>query len=81
MAFGMGCAVTFVVTLAGTLTWIIDHVFLMRYPAGSDAVSVLYPGDRRGGAVGGDVCAKILPAAVRKLWRLPAADHDQLCDS
>ena len=31
MAFGMGCAVTFVVTLAGTLTWIIDHVFLMPY--------------------------------------------------
>ena len=25
MAFGMGCAVTFVVTLAGTLTWMIDH--------------------------------------------------------
>ncbi|MHC5190672.1 MAG: Rnf-Nqr domain containing protein, partial [Planctomycetota bacterium] len=31
MAFGMGCAVTFVVTLAGTLTWIIDHVFLMQF--------------------------------------------------
>ena len=31
MAFGMGCAVTFVITLAGTLTWIIDHVFLMPY--------------------------------------------------
>ena len=31
MAFGMGCAVTFVVTLAGTLTWIIDHCFLMPY--------------------------------------------------
>ncbi|MCD6176105.1 MAG: electron transport complex subunit RsxA [Planctomycetes bacterium] len=31
MAFGMGCAVTFVVTLAGTLTWIIDHLFLMPY--------------------------------------------------
>lgn len=29
MAFGMGCAVTFVVTLAGTLTWIIDHTFLI----------------------------------------------------
>jgi electron transport complex protein RnfA len=29
MAFGMGLAVTFVVTLAGTLTWIIDHLFLM----------------------------------------------------
>ncbi|OQY07842.1 MAG: electron transport complex subunit RsxA [Planctomycetales bacterium 4572_13] len=31
MAFGMGCAVTFVVTLAGTLTWMIDHCFLMPY--------------------------------------------------
>ena len=31
MAFGMGCAVTFVVTLAGTLTWVIDHCFLMPY--------------------------------------------------
>lgn len=29
MAFGMGLAVTFVVTLAGTLTWVIDHVFLI----------------------------------------------------
>jgi len=32
MAFGMGCAVTFVVTLAGTLTWIIDHTFLIGTP-------------------------------------------------
>ena len=31
MAFGMGCAVTFVVTLAGTLTWLIDHLFLIPY--------------------------------------------------
>ncbi len=31
MAFGMGCAVTFVVTLAGTLTWLIDHMILMKY--------------------------------------------------
>jgi electron transport complex protein RnfA len=29
MAFGMGCAVTFVVTLSGTLTWLIDHLILM----------------------------------------------------
>jgi len=29
MAFGMGCAVTFVITLAGAMTWIIDHGFLM----------------------------------------------------
>jgi len=29
MAFGMGLAVTFVVTLAGTLTWLIDHLILM----------------------------------------------------
>jgi electron transport complex protein RnfA len=28
MAFGMGCAVTFVVTLAGTLTYLIDIFFL-----------------------------------------------------
>jgi electron transport complex protein RnfA len=28
MAFGMGCAVTFVVTLAGTLTWMIDNLIL-----------------------------------------------------
>lgn len=31
MAFGMGMAVTFVVTLAGTLTWLIDHFVLMPY--------------------------------------------------
>jgi len=29
MAFGMGLAVTFVVTLSGTLTWLIDHLFLI----------------------------------------------------
>ncbi len=29
MAFGMGMAVTFVVTLSGTLTWMIDHWILM----------------------------------------------------
>jgi len=29
MAFGMGLAVTFVMTLAGTLTWMIDHWVLM----------------------------------------------------
>ncbi len=29
MAFGMGLAVTFVVTLSGTLTWLIDHLVLM----------------------------------------------------
>lgn len=29
MAFGMGMAVTFVVSLAGTLTWIIDHLVLI----------------------------------------------------
>ncbi len=32
MAFGMGCAVTFVVTLAGTLTWMIDNWILMAVP-------------------------------------------------
>ena len=31
MAFGMGLAVTFVVTLSGTLTWMIDHWILMQY--------------------------------------------------
>ena len=30
MAFGMGLAVTFVVTLSGTLTWLIDHLVLMK---------------------------------------------------
>src|SRR4030043_364663 len=32
MAFGMGMAVTFVVTLSGTLTWLIDHLTLMAIP-------------------------------------------------
>jgi len=31
MAFGMGLAVTFVVTLSGTMTWLIDHLVLMPY--------------------------------------------------
>ncbi|MDD5063214.1 MAG: Rnf-Nqr domain containing protein [Phycisphaerae bacterium] len=31
MAFGMGLAVTFVITLAGVLTWLIDHMVLMPY--------------------------------------------------
>jgi len=31
MAFGMGLAVTFVVTLSGTLTWMIDNWLLMRF--------------------------------------------------
>lgn len=31
MAFGMGMAVTFVVTLAGVFTWLIDHLILMPY--------------------------------------------------
>ncbi|MCK4913119.1 MAG: RnfABCDGE type electron transport complex subunit A [Planctomycetes bacterium] len=29
MAFGMGLAVTFVVTISGTLTWLIDHLILI----------------------------------------------------
>ena len=29
MAFGMGLAVTFVMTLSGTLTWLIDHFILV----------------------------------------------------
>ncbi len=31
MAFGMGMAVTFVITLAGCLTWLIDHLVLVPY--------------------------------------------------
>ncbi len=31
MAFGMGLAVTFVVTFAGTLTWLVDHLILIEY--------------------------------------------------
>ena len=34
MAFGMGMAVTFVVTLSGTLTWMIDHWVLMELGLG-----------------------------------------------
>lgn len=32
MAFGMGMAVTFVITLAGTLTWLVDH-YILQNPA------------------------------------------------
>jgi electron transport complex protein RnfA len=32
MAFGMGAAVAFVTTLAGALTWLIDHLFLNGTP-------------------------------------------------
>jgi len=32
MALGMGLAVTFVVTLSGTLTWLIDHLLLIGTP-------------------------------------------------
>ena len=31
MAFGMGCAVTFVITLSGILTWMIDNWVLVPY--------------------------------------------------
>ncbi|MGE4286523.1 MAG: electron transport complex protein RnfA [Phycisphaerae bacterium] len=31
MAFGMGMAVTFVVTLSGILTWLIDNLILQRF--------------------------------------------------
>jgi electron transport complex protein RnfA len=31
MAFGMGMAVTFVITLAGVLTWLVDHLVLTPY--------------------------------------------------
>jgi electron transport complex protein RnfA len=30
MAFGMGCAVTFVITISGTVTWIINNLILMN---------------------------------------------------
>ena len=30
MAFGMGCAVTFVITISGTMTWMINHMILQR---------------------------------------------------
>lgn len=39
MAFGMGCAVTFVVTLAGTLTWVINNLVLV--PLGLQNVLML----------------------------------------
>lgn len=36
MAFGMGLAVTFVMTLSGTLTWLIDHLILI--PMGLEVI-------------------------------------------
>ena len=42
MAFGMGMAVTFVVTLSGTLTWLIDH--LRCRPACRDVSAEVFPG-------------------------------------
>ena len=61
MAFGMGCAVTFVITLSGTLTWLIDYCVLqhiglevMRYVcfilviAGHLGAPVIGPIDRCG---------------------------------
>ena len=30
MAFGMGCAVTFVITISGTVTWLINNLLLMH---------------------------------------------------
>ena len=32
MAFGMGLAVTFVITLSGAMTWLIDHLLLIGTP-------------------------------------------------
>jgi hypothetical protein len=68
MAFGMGLAVTFVVTLSGTLTWLIDTICL------------LYSRYRRCGATGRDVSAKILLFAVRQFRHIPAADYHELCN-
>ena len=39
MAFGMGCAVTFVVTLSGSLTWLIDNLLLI--PMGLEVLRYL----------------------------------------
>ncbi|MBN1765768.1 MAG: RnfABCDGE type electron transport complex subunit A [Sedimentisphaerales bacterium] len=30
MAFGMGCAVTFVITISGTMTWLINNLILQK---------------------------------------------------
>ena len=34
MAFGMGCAVTFVITLSGAMTWIINNLILQEIGMG-----------------------------------------------
>jgi len=39
MAFGMGCAVTFVITLSGVLTWMIDNWILM--PVGLEVLRLV----------------------------------------
>ena len=54
MAFGMGMAVTFVVTLSGTLT----------HAPGGYEVRVFHFGDCGGGAACGDVPSKVLSTVV-----------------
>jgi H+/Na+-translocating ferredoxin:NAD+ oxidoreductase subunit A len=34
MAFGMGCAVTFVITISGTVTWLINNLILQKIGMG-----------------------------------------------
>ena len=40
-AFGMGCAVTFVITIAGSATWLISHFALVAGSALVDAVNAI----------------------------------------
>ena len=80
MAFGMGCAVTFVVTLAGTLTWLIDHLFLIPYSL--EVMRYLCFIMVIAGAVQlVEMYMQVFSDAVRKFRHLFAADHDQLCHS
>ena len=65
MAFGMGCAVTFVITLSGIVTWLIVNAVLIPLEGRFDLqlgflkYVIFYYGDRFDGAVGGDVCAEV----------------------
>jgi len=43
-AFGMGCAVTFVITIAGTATWLISHFALVDGSALVNAINTLAGG-------------------------------------
>ncbi len=63
-AFGMGLAVTFVTTLSGTLTWLVDYYILMPSGSGGNSLYLLHRYYSRRGAIGGDVCAEILSFAL-----------------